>query len=122
MKKQKITRKQFLLEVRKELKYLRTHATKTEINRLKIEKLRPTDSSACIYGLMTGDCQSNRAAELYSKGFYGFHNYACRRITAEYTALEVYIVEYKEYNVKNIKHLHHILRYLKGELTRVTLK
>jgi len=51
-------------DVRKEAEALRIHATKEERERLKIEKLNPTHMDYCIYGQMTGNCFSERAAIL----------------------------------------------------------
>src|SRR5688500_3157974 len=51
-------------DVRKEAEALRVHATKEERARLNLEDMRPTNISSCYYGLMTGNCYSQRAAEL----------------------------------------------------------
>lgn len=54
-------------DVRKEAEALRVHATKEERERLDIETLDYSDKTRCIYGLMTGDCFSMRAATLIDK-------------------------------------------------------
>jgi hypothetical protein len=51
-------------DVRKEAEALRVHATKEERERLDFEWLDYSDKRRCIYGLMTKDCYSKRAAEL----------------------------------------------------------
>lgn len=48
-------------DVRKEAEALRVHATKEEREKLDIEKLNPGMNDACIYGLMTNHCNSDRA-------------------------------------------------------------
>lgn len=58
------TVEQFLEDVKKEARALRENATKEEIGLLDREEFDPSDLNNCIYGQMTGDCQSERAAEL----------------------------------------------------------
>src|SRR5687767_9919523 len=53
--------------VRHEAKALRRYATKTEIENLSFEKLDPSSRLKCIYGQMTGTCDSPRAIELIQK-------------------------------------------------------
>jgi hypothetical protein len=54
-------------DVRKEAEALRVHATKEELEMIEFNSLKSDDSTACIYGLMTGDCYSGRAAHLIDK-------------------------------------------------------
>lgn len=54
-------------DVRKEAEALRVHATKEELGRLELDKLQPSNEDYCIFGLMTGNCYSKRAAELIDK-------------------------------------------------------
>jgi hypothetical protein len=58
------TKKQFLEDVAKEARALRHKATKRELDELDFSLLDPKDEQMCIYGQMTGDCKSKRAAEL----------------------------------------------------------
>lgn len=58
------TKKQFIEDVKKEARALRRHATKREISQLSFEDLSPSSKYRCVYGLMTGNCFSERAAEL----------------------------------------------------------
>lgn len=51
-------------DVRKEAEALRIHATKEERDKLSIVTLSPSNTDRCIYGQMTGNCFSLRAAEL----------------------------------------------------------
>lgn len=43
---------------------LRKNATKTEIDKLNFLALNAHSATSCVYGLMTGDCHSERAIEL----------------------------------------------------------
>jgi hypothetical protein len=51
-------------DVQKEAEALRVHATKEERERLDIETLDPANTKLCVYGLLTGDCDSPRASRL----------------------------------------------------------
>lgn len=52
------------LLVKEEANNLRINATVDEIGRLDIERLNPQSSTLCVYGQMTGDCESDRSIEL----------------------------------------------------------
>lgn len=54
-------------DVTKEAQALRVHATKEERERLSLDDLNPSTVTKCIYGLMTGNCFSMRAATLIQK-------------------------------------------------------
>lgn len=54
-------------DVKKEAEALRVHATAEELAKLSIDELRPSNVSHCIYGQMTGNCYSFRAATLINK-------------------------------------------------------
>ena len=60
----KYTKKQFFVDVAKEVESLKKNATKEEIERLNITTLMPSKKDSCIYGQMTGDCTTARAIEL----------------------------------------------------------
>lgn len=51
-------------DVRKEAENLRKYATKEELEKLDFDKLDSSDRTRCIYGQMTGNCFSQRSAEL----------------------------------------------------------
>jgi len=61
--------KTFLKNVRIELNNLRLNATDEEKSKLDINKLNASDSIMCIYGQMTGHCNSKRAIELTPKKY-----------------------------------------------------
>lgn len=58
------TFEQFKEDVRKEAEALKIHATVEERERLSEALLRPELIDRCIYGLMTGNCRSERAMQL----------------------------------------------------------
>ncbi len=47
-----------------EVENIKQHATKKEISKLNIETFDPNDHGECIYGQMTGSCNSKRAMNL----------------------------------------------------------
>ncbi len=51
----------------KEALLLRKHATKKEKDKLDYYWLKSRDPSGCVYGQMTGNCWSERAAQLIKK-------------------------------------------------------
>lgn len=59
--------KDFLKEVEHEILMLKKHATKSEIEALNIEKFDYRRPTQCIYGQMTGNCESYRAKALMDK-------------------------------------------------------
>jgi hypothetical protein len=61
-------------DVRKEAEALRVHATKEERERLCLELLDPNHTEKCYYGLMTGECDSDRAVELIGKCAQSFYH------------------------------------------------
>jgi hypothetical protein len=61
----RVTKKQFLLDVRHEVEMLKQHTT--EFERSKLDRFRgldPTDPYRCIYGQLAGVCFNFRAREL----------------------------------------------------------
>lgn len=69
----KITKEQFLQDVRTEVEALKANATQEEIAKLNFETFNPMKMDRCIYGQMTGSCENKRAKELMDK--------ACVRVT-----------------------------------------
>lgn len=61
------TEEQFYQDVLTEATALRDLSTPTEKDNLVFEHLKPQSRSNCVYGLMTGDCNSRRAVELIKK-------------------------------------------------------
>ena len=50
--------------VKDEAKKLKELASKTEIQNLNFEELRPNSAGSCVYGQMTGNCYTTRAEDL----------------------------------------------------------
>jgi hypothetical protein len=109
----------------KEVAAIREHATEEERLRLSSETLKPSSSSNCIYGQMTGYCFSPRASTLIYQCAQPFSTMVTEYETPEhrrfssktqrvntqrdFTALEFYIVQAPEHKVFEI------LSYLRGE-------
>lgn len=123
-----MTEDKFLKSVMDELDHIKQNATQEEISKLDIAVFSPTSRRSCIYGQMTGDCQSNRAKELYPKslptlGSKGeslsegveYMNGMKRYLNDEYfTPLEAYL-PLERANPKEI------IEYLKGETETISL-
>lgn len=136
----KMKKRDFLDAVEHEVKMLRKHGFKKELERLDFDSLDPHSRYFCIYGQMTEDCKSPRAVRLVNKCCekvvyydYGGYNYSnfknCiednkssikidkhgRRNLWEYmSALETYI---ESKGAKNKQ----IISYLKGETNTIKL-
>lgn len=54
-------------DVKKEAQALRVHATEEERGNINIRDFDPASYDGCIYGMATGSCHSERAAELIEK-------------------------------------------------------
>lgn len=59
-----IDKKELIKLVKSEAELLKIHATISEKKRLKYTRIVPMLSHRCIYGLLTGDCFSQRATDL----------------------------------------------------------
>jgi hypothetical protein len=75
---------------------LKVYFTKKEIEKLNEEEFHPDYIDTCIYGLMTGDCRSERAVEFIDKNIDTVigSEYSSNRSLAPYrylTPLEKYI-------------------------------
>ena len=114
---------EFLLEVKAELDNLKAKATKEEISMLNLEKFHHNSSSNCIYGQMTGDCDSARAIMLSPKVYsdigsgyiFSKQNFKKTEKFNCYTALEKYLFMVKKPTHKKI------ISYLKGEIDTIKL-
>lgn len=51
----------------KEATNLKKHATSAELNKLNFDELNGNNKFRCVYGLMTGNCLSERSLELIRK-------------------------------------------------------
>lgn len=60
----KISKEQFLADVMHEINMLKQHGTAEEIAGLNLDTFWGHSQTSCIYGQMTGNCQSPRAKEL----------------------------------------------------------
>lgn len=65
---EKITKEQFLQDVRDEIEALKNNATQTEKDSLNINYFNPKSPHRCLYGQLTGNCQNDRAVSLIIKG------------------------------------------------------
>lgn len=61
-----MTEKEFIQEVEREVRFLKENATKDELRVFLDEhtQIDPSSMYGCVYGLMTGHCNSDRAKEL----------------------------------------------------------
>ena len=124
----------FLKEVMTEINHLRNNATPEEKDRLDFESFIQTSSRQCIYGQMTGHCNSIRAKELYPKTYYYIKNKAGEYHPNGYlpfskhefkdgdrvTPLEKYLYMCANRDGTKSKTHRHIIDYIKGN--RKTLK
>jgi hypothetical protein len=113
---------EFLSLVQKELDTIKAKATKEEIGRLNLNTFNHTHTENCIYGQMTGNCDSVRANELGPKIYrdppsrrYSPFSYQSFKNGIFITALEKYL-----YMVHEPKHKE-IIQYLKGDLNTIKL-
>lgn len=120
-----LTKKTFLEEVRAEIETIKARATKEEIDRLDLQTFHPSRTSNCIYGQMTGDCDSERAVELMAKKYEDIGALGSQSFTdlkkwghfeenENFTPLEVYIT------MKGAKP-ENVIAYLKGEAETLKL-
>ncbi len=62
-----VTKDQFLQDVRAEIDAIKQNATREELDRLNESYFIPDSPTRCIYGLMTGHCDTSRAKEIMDK-------------------------------------------------------
>ena len=67
LKKTKVTEQQFIQMVIDEIDQIKKVATSMEIDKLDFTNFHAQRGDCCIYGQMTGMCDSNRAKEIYPK-------------------------------------------------------
>lgn len=110
-------------DVAKEAAALRVHATEEERGRLDFLSLNPTDMAMCIYGQMTGDCDSHRASRLIKN---------CTSIFIDNNSegLEMYLAkEFRDYHWSPIEYYillpearnANLIAYLRGETDTLQL-
>ncbi len=105
--------KTFVKKVQKELDDIKARATPEEIARLNFAYFNSKHTERCIYGQMTGDCDSDRAKEIRKKSIGDSDTL---EKGSYYTPLEVYL-----FRVEADKH-QEIIDYLKGIITTIDLK
>ena len=108
--------------VQHELYTIKTNATIQEINKLNFNEFSHNRPAYCIYGQMTGKCDSERAKELYQKMFddvpydeYVPYSKQSFKKGKEFTPLEKYL-----YMVHSSKHKE-IIQYLKNDICNIKL-
>jgi hypothetical protein len=62
-----MTKKQFIEDVKKEIRAIKKHSKPEERAKLTYSKFNPDRLTNCIYGQMTGHCRNERAVELIRK-------------------------------------------------------
>lgn len=121
---EKISREDFIKSVRKEIHHLKKNATKEELSRLDFDKLNTHNACKCIYGQMTGYCESSRAMQLYPK-IYGDLSYkyiSKDSLNESFTPLEIFIHEGDDIHNPNVTEEQRnrdnkmIIKFLRGEI------
>lgn len=107
-------RKQLVKEVRKEILNIKTNAKYNEIEKLDFNTFIFDSAGSCIYGQMTGSCNSLRAKEISPKLYFYLRMNDSLMEGSNYTALEKYLTIVKPVTHKKI------IDYIKGDIT--TLK
>ena len=137
-----MTKKEFLDAVAHEIKMLKQHATPYELNGLWLTTFDPDEPNNCIYGQITGACNTPRAKELMDlccikevdntpiesginfsgiKPFIEVEEYKGqdwatnnKRHLSYFSALETYIY------FKDAK-INHVISFLRGEINELKL-
>ena len=105
-------------EVLKEIEHLQKHATKDEKERLNLIKFDADHIEKCIYGLMTGNCSSNRAEDLYPKSLYTVTKGLDQKKGVDFTHLEAYIMNNKKGGKLALKAIKHGRKITKKDLKK----
>ena len=123
-------KKEFILLVISEIENIKLNATIKEKSKLNISSFNYDNDFRCLYGQMTGSCDSKRAKELTPKIFFDaagnkssnnrekvipFSNHNFKKGNF-YTPLEKYL-----FMVKSNVH-ENIINYLKGTVNELILK
>jgi hypothetical protein len=99
-----------------EIKNLKKKATKEEINKLVYHNFIPMSVAECIYGLMTGSCNSARAKELTPKTYKGGFILEDLKKGTYFTALELILPNLTQIKQKEI------FNYLKGKQDNIIIE
>jgi len=129
-----VTRREFIRDVKAEIEHIKSHATAKEIARLYFGTFNSNCAYSCIYGQMTGCCDSRRAKILMRKKYEYLCVSASGPINGDYikptkafasqsmesgsnfTALEKYL-----YMTGTATHKR-IIDYLKGEIKTLDIR
>ena len=111
--------------VREEARNLREKATKEELAKLDFEYLWPHYTDACVYGLMTGNCHSERSIELMNQCAPVFieawgQDKVIKKITAA-DHLNEFWSPIEDYIIKDEAKNYNLILYLKGETDTLEL-
>lgn len=88
MEKTTISKEQFIADVRHEVEMLKKHGFKKELAQLDFSHFDYNSPRNCIYGQMTGSCESPRAKSLMTK--------ACVRVTHVAEGVDGIVGEFDE--------------------------
>lgn len=119
---------EFLQMVQVELDAIRERATDEEKSRLNFDSFSYYTRDACIYGQMTGVCDSTRAREIFSKMFklaaaYNRTPFSLQFFTQGdgFTPLEKYLfMVATKGGRKSLQHKR-LIQYIKGEIDTIKL-
>lgn len=129
-----MNQKQLNILVKKEAKKLKENATEKELSNLDFSNLRPSSSSSCIYGQLSGDCFNTRTSDLihscaeriYSSTGDGLYKVKLngkpekkRTAYKHYSPIEVFIFQSRNRENGNNELL---VKYLKGESKTLKIK
>jgi len=124
-------KKDFLIEVQKELDHIKVHATDEEKGELDFSTFDHNSVNNCIYGQMTGDCSSSRANQLYHKTYDSISNGESvlrtnfknqdLNIGNAFTALEKYLYMIATNCNNRSKKQNEVIEYIKGNLEKIVL-
>ena len=118
-----MTNQTIIKHVKAEIENIKLFATKKQISKLNFDTLDPQHTERCIYGQMTGCCESNRAYVLINKcctratkDMDRFIKTSCirERSVYSYSFLEAFIYNYPDNNK-------HIIDYIKGKTDKLRL-
>lgn len=115
------TEQEYLQYVSDELFRIRASATTSEIDGVKFENLSPSSGGGTIYGLLTGNYNTDRAKDISPKIYRyldGDSNFFMKGDVV--TALEKYMDN--QPNARRAPHNEEIINFIKGRVSTLTLK
>ena len=139
------SKKQFLDEITQEIENIKKFATDKEKQKLDFDTFNADIPSFCVYGQLTGDCESDRAIKLIRKcckRYFNFSKYGLN-VEDEFTFKDIkesvngdkmpdnFKIKYRNYEyhsllegfikLKNANNKN-ILSYIKGKTTKLVLE